>query len=111
MKAALTLCVLLLVACAGPEKKTKESTASSASEASAEANEKKPPVASTVTCQNAHEKRVLTLQTAEKGCEVVYERNGEKMVAASAKNDPTHCAKVIDRIRGNLEKAGFKCGR
>ena len=109
MKVVLTLCVLLLAACASPPKKVKESTASSASEAAAEANEKTPAKDDTVTCHNAKEKRVLTLQSAEIGCEVLYERSGEKMVAASAKNDPTHCSKVVERIRGNLEKAGFKC--
>lgn len=109
MKAALMLCVLILAACAGPAKKGGESKGSvSASDDSSKA-EKAPETSFVVGCRNEKETRTLTNQSIDKGCEVIYERNGEKMVAASAKNDPTHCAKVIDRIRGNLEKSGFKC--
>jgi len=109
------LCVLVLTACAATEKKTVDvkaaasQKAAAANDAAAQKAEKALGSAGTITCKSATETRILTTQGIEKGCEVVYDRNGEKTVAASAKNDPTHCGKVAERIRGNLERAGFKC--
>jgi hypothetical protein len=109
MKPALLLCVLLLAACAGSAKKGVESKVSASTDLEAAKAEKIAETSVAIQCQSNKETRLLTNRSLDKGCEVEYERNGEKMVAASAKNDPTHCAKVAERIRGNLEKAGFRC--
>ncbi len=115
MKLISLLCVFLLTACAATEKKGADAKAAAsgkaaaAGDAAAQKADKAIGAAGTITCKSASETRVLTTTPVDKGCEVVYERNGEKTVAASAKNDPTHCGKVAERIRGNLEKSGFKC--
>jgi hypothetical protein len=115
MKAALMLCTCLLAACAvTPTKSASEKFESAQKIAASEGKE--PPEKSldsirSVFCRSGGETRKLVSEISEKSCEVIYERNGEKTVAASAQNDPTHCEKVVDRIRGNLEKAGFKCQR
>lgn len=110
--------VLFMVGCASSTTKTAAPDTAKAATADAHAKSvvaaegdktKTPDAGSSVTCKSAKETRTLTNKPVGKGCEVVYDRGGEKTVAASAKNDPTHCGKVVDRIKGNLEKSGFKC--
>lgn len=46
---------------------------------------------------------------ANGGCEVIYKKQGEDKVIAQAKRDISYCQKILNNVRGNLERAGFKC--
>jgi hypothetical protein len=107
------ICGLILAGCASsaPSPARKPAPRPSSPLPTADADDLPPAHTVTITCKSKQELRVLTNRPVDKGCEVLYDRNGEQSVAASAKSDPTHCDKVADRIRGNLERAGFSCER
>jgi len=64
----------------------------------------------TVTCKIDGDTRVIEVAKFEKaGCEVFYTKMGNKESKASAAWDVAYCQSVADRMRGNLEKAGFTC--
>lgn len=63
-----------------------------------------------VTCKQGTEERSLEKRTAEGGgCEVIYTKGGTPSVIANAKADLSHCDKVHDKIKTNLEAVGYKC--
>lgn len=119
MKIRCLLLGLLLAGCASSTaNKGAGATATAGAKASAQAEaksdakaavEKASEGSTSVTCESAKETRVLINKAVGKGCEVTYDRNGDKSIAGGAKNDLTYCAKIVEKIQGNLEKAGFKC--
>lgn len=61
-------------------------------------------------CKWDNDIRVIErLNTENDGCEVQYTKNYEKTTIATAEHDLDHCLRVIQRIKTNLEKAGFSC--
>ena len=70
------------------------------------------PVASgkEMTCSRASEQRKLEVEAVQpKGCTVWYTKFGERSNIASSTVGEAHCNTVRDRIKGNLEAAGFAC--
>lgn len=66
-----------------------------------------------VTCVNGMETRTMGISghgDEGEGCELRYEKNEKVMsVPAYSSFGMGHCLKARDRMRGNLEKAGWKC--
>lgn len=66
---------------------------------------------STVDCASgASTRKISVIDTSEKHCGVVYHRGDEKRTVAYAKFDMSYCDNVQNKIKGNLESAGFNCG-
>ena len=61
------------------------------------------------TCLVGKDKRTVTLDKKEKGCEVNYQKFGEIKQVAWAENTPAICDRAFNNIRSNIEKSGFKC--
>lgn len=63
-----------------------------------------------ITCKNGGDERTLEMTSGDgKVCRLVYTKGGEAKEVASGTADATRCNEVRDRIKGNLEGAGFKC--
>lgn len=63
------------------------------------------------TCTNKGETRKITiLNVTEGGCGVVYNKAGADTTVARAKNSLDHCDTVANKIKSNLEGAGYNCG-
>lgn len=66
---------------------------------------------SAVTCTNKSDTRkITTLNVTDGGCGVVYNKAGEDKTVALAKVDMNYCDTVTNKIKTNLEGAGFNCG-
>lgn len=61
------------------------------------------------TCMMKNDKRVIDVRSQGSGCELAYNKFGNEEVVATSVKGTEHCQKIADRIRGNLENAGFKC--
>lgn len=63
------------------------------------------------TCTNKGETRKITiLNVTEGGCGVVYNKGGVDATVARARNTLDHCDNVANKIKSNLEAAGYNCG-
>ncbi|RME15300.1 MAG: hypothetical protein D6797_06840 [Bdellovibrio sp.] len=61
-------------------------------------------------CQLEKDVRSIEVVVNEKGrCEVLYTKNKETQSKANGVPDSGFCPKVANRIKNNLEKAGFQC--
>lgn len=66
--------------------------------------------AETVTCVNEKDSRTIAVASeATKSCSVTYTKFGTAENIASSTQGTDHCKNVSDRIRKNLEAAGFTC--
>lgn len=62
------------------------------------------------TCKNGGDERILEMTSGDgKVCRLVYTKGGESKEVASGTSEATKCNEIHDRIKGNLEGAGFKC--
>jgi hypothetical protein len=65
---------------------------------------------SSVTCTNKSDSRKITvMNVTEGGCGVVYNKAGADKTVAMAKSGD-YCDNVANKIKTNLEGAGFDCG-
>lgn len=73
--------------------------------------ETKPVAEGGVTCKQGGTTRTIEVKKADGGgCEVMYDRgDGTANSVANAKNDVTHCENVKNKIKTNLEGAGYQC--
>lgn len=63
-----------------------------------------------VQCTKEQDVRSVSVQAADGGgCDVHYEKLGQKNIVASAKNESKHCRDVYERIKKKLEDAGYGC--
>lgn len=65
--------------------------------------------ASSVVCKNGSDTRTVEVVSKDGGCEVSYTKFDQTTTPATAASGTEHCANVQDKIKGNLETAGFKC--
>jgi hypothetical protein len=66
---------------------------------------------SSVTCTNKGDTRTIKVLNVEGGgCGVVYNKSGADKTVAMAKNSLDHCDNVSNKIKTNLEGAGYDCG-
>lgn len=82
-----------------------------ADSAKQEATEKEasPSQGSSVECTLGSEKRQIEIRPDGSGCQVAYTKGGEESIVANAKHDVSYCEQTLDKIKGNLEKAGYTC--
>lgn len=116
-KAYLMVVIVALSACSSPSttKKSqgedqgeKKSTASKAKTFTSQEDISEKVAETTCTLKN--DVRVLShIKLTDGGCSVSYSKFGEISEAAKARYNLDHCSAVYDRIRGNLESAGFDC--
>lgn len=63
-----------------------------------------------MSCQNGTDSRFVRIETASpKECKVLYSKWGSTESVATSSSGSEHCEKTVDKIKGNLEKAGYKC--
>lgn len=126
--AALLIVATFFVSCSSKQKATQ--TADTTTPATAQATDKKgekstakaataaattttaattPAVAGTITCKNGSDTRTLSVVAQNSGCEVSYTKFGETTAPASSASGTAHCESVKERIKTNLENAGFQC--
>lgn len=97
-----------------PAKATQE-TSKKEYTSSPSANSEFPAITGTeksaVTCTSKSDSRKISvLNVTEGGCGVVYNKMGEDKTVAMAKVDMNYCDNVSNKIKSNLEGAGFNCG-
>ena len=64
-----------------------------------------------IACVRDSDERLMEIVEAQpKGCSLYYTKGGERSSIASSTNANTHCESVRDRMKKNLEEAGYKCG-
>ena len=64
----------------------------------------------TLTCKLRDHERSLSIQPGdETGCKVIYKKWGNEKQVANARFNLNVCKEVYDKIKGNLEEAGFVC--
>ncbi len=124
--AALLIVAAFFVSCSSKQKSTTDTTAATPAQATdakkdAKADAKKDGEKSTtekpaaaasagaMTCKNGSDTRTLEVVAKDSGCEVSYTKFGETTTPASSVNGTAHCDSVRDRIKTNLENAGFQC--
>ena len=61
------------------------------------------------TCIVAGDKRIVTLDKGKSKCTVNYTKEGNTNEVAWGENHPDICQTAFDKIRTNIEGAGFKC--
>jgi len=63
-----------------------------------------------VECIQGKDTRTLhVVSQSPAGCELKYSKFGNTDTAATSSTGLQHCETVRDKIKGNLETAGFKC--
>ena len=67
-------------------------------------------VASKIVCSLGTDQRsVEVVKTGATSCDVNYSKFGEQNKIAWAEFQPNYCSGVQDKVKGNLEGAGFSC--
>ena len=65
---------------------------------------------SSVSCKGTGDDvRTIAVVKEGGGCKVDYTKSGATQTIASAAADFNYCQERLDKVRGNLEAAGFKC--
>lgn len=63
-----------------------------------------------VRCTSGSDQRGIVVLPKDAGCELHYSKFGTSSVIANAQNSGTeYCDQVQDKVRKNLEAAGFSC--
>lgn len=118
-KVILLSMLLIVAACGSKEKKAEVVSESDVAKSSVKkAPLKKAPRAAsavtetveTIVCSyNTDTRNISSVKLANGGCEVYYEKFGEKKVVAAAKFDLNYCSQMARKVSNNLEEAGFAC--
>jgi len=63
-----------------------------------------------VHCRFVQDERVIKIRPlVPKGCEVLYTKYGKTEIKGTAVNELEVCDRVLNKIAGNLNRAGFIC--
>lgn len=62
-----------------------------------------------LVCANGKDKRSLEIRPAGSGCEVVYTKFEQENVIASGSTGKGYCEQTVEKVKSNLENAGFSC--
>ncbi len=111
---------LVVVGCGSKEKaaETKTEAKETVKEGAEKAESKTKAVATkavsetmeSITCKyNNDSRKISSVKFGDGGCEVHYEKFGEKKVVATAKFDLGYCSQMANKVSNNLEEAGFTC--
>lgn len=113
MKYLFLVLPLAIAACGSSAKKEAKETAqkveAKAGEAKNKAEKKAASSSADVSCKLGEEVRKLEVVKSESGCTLQYTKAGNTNEIASGGVGSEHCQNVSDKIKGNLESAGFKC--
>ena len=64
----------------------------------------------TIVCSyNNDSRKISSVKLENGGCEVHYDKFGEKKVVATANLDLGYCSQMANKVSNNLEEAGFTC--
>jgi hypothetical protein len=67
------------------------------------------PSGKVVNCKNGLDERVIAAEPKGTGCQVLYTKSKVSIPTATSTRGTKHCEEVAERMKGNLERAGFKC--
>ncbi|MCB0355794.1 MAG: hypothetical protein KDD40_02245 [Bdellovibrionales bacterium] len=116
MKIYLVYGIILLsfVACSSKNKKMDQSEMATKSEnlvdSKSTGSEKAQQALNNVECKIKKDIRFLKVVAKEpKGCELIYTKFGKEKTVAESAFGNEHCEKIMQKMQGNLESAGFKC--
>lgn len=115
------LATALFISGCGSKEKTQEATESAKESVKGEAKKAAAkakgavtaPVSETIEsimCSyNNDQRKISSIKLSNGGCEVHYEKFGEKKVVATAAFDLGYCSQMANKVSNNLEEAGFTC--
>jgi hypothetical protein len=64
----------------------------------------------TIVCTyNNDSRKISSVKLDNGGCEVHYDKFGERKVVATAAFDLGYCSQMANKVSNNLEEAGFIC--
>lgn len=95
--------------------KTAGKEAAKAADKAKATKETKPAAAATasaagkITCSVKGDERFIEVRPDGSGCQVAYTKGGTENVVATAQNGTSHCEATMNKIKGNLESAGYTC--
>lgn len=92
-----------------PADPAKPAAKPAASSSSASSNDGAATLTNLVTCKSGSDERTLEISKKDEGCAVHYTKFGEAQEIGAAQADQTFCQKLVDKVRDNLEAAGFTC--
>ena len=99
-----------------PEHTAEKKSAAAPAKAGSEAkNDKKPQDGAKaaadgmVVCTHKEDERKLEIVSEKTGCVVKYTKHQQASNIASDSHGDDHCHAVMNKVRGNLEGAGFHC--
>jgi len=105
-----------LTGCSSAKKADAPAAAPAVKEAAAPVADKaakSTPVASTaagdIVCEYSDIKRELKVVQNPDGCKTEYTKDGTTQEVATGAVGSNFCGEVANRIKGNLEAAGYKC--
>lgn len=111
--AALAVGVLMLAGCSSLQKKTEPAPAASPSTAVAAPAVDTKAVAKAsgteVTCENGADKRVLTVELKNPGCDLHYLKGGKSIVIATSMSKVEFCDEIQERVKKRLEDSQYTC--
>ncbi|MGE3973183.1 MAG: hypothetical protein AB7F59_01505 [Bdellovibrionales bacterium] len=109
-KIVFILTFFLVPACSSKQKVEKTNGPKSAAVVS---SKKSTPAVTTqakeIKCTSGKDKRVISVQPLNGGCQVVYSKLTEISPIANSQNGMGHCESVASQMQKKLEGAGFKC--
>jgi hypothetical protein len=107
--------LLALSACSHSATKPEEKTAAPAAKAAkaapapAKVAAKKAASADGRVCRKGSDERKLEVVNKDSGCVLKYTKAGETKDMASAEHTGGYCEKVLEKMAGHLENAGYTC--
>ncbi len=111
----LILATLFLIGCGSSGKKAEEAAdsteakAEASKEATKDSSKKVAASENAINCTMGGDKRTIDVVSNDQGCSVQYTKAGTSNEVASGSSGSAHCTNVAERIKGNLESAGFSC--
>ncbi len=123
LKVLVMALVLSVTSCASKDKETVAAEAEAAKTEAKEVTKKEVKKAQekmssasvtetmeTIVCTyNNDSRKISSVKLDNGGCEVHYDKFGEKKVVATANFDLGYCSQMANKVSNNLEEAGFSC--
>jgi type IV pilus biogenesis protein CpaD/CtpE len=119
LKVLIMALVLTIASCASKDKEAAEAKVDTATKVTtkevkkAQASMNKASVSETmetiVCTYNSDSRKISSVKLDNGGCEVHYDKFGQKKVVASASFDLGYCSQMANKVSNNLEEAGFSC--
>lgn len=111
----LVIASTLIVSCSSKSKDAAGTTAATTKQDAKKVDAKAKKAAATATsagslvCKSGSDTRSIDVIQKDGGCELSYTKFNETTTPATSANGTAHCESVKEKIKGNLESAGFTC--